>query len=80
MWGCGCEGIVVGVVVHVQLVFVLHSFLHGGSKESEKAVVPDKLQVGENETINIFSIASGHLYERFLRLAIYMCLHYYYYT
>ena len=29
-----------------------------------------KLEVPVNETINIFSIASGHLYERFLRLAV----------
>ena len=30
-------------------------------------VTNTKLEVSVNETINIFSIASGHLYERFLR-------------
>ena len=27
-------------------------------------------QIAKNETINVFSIASGHLYERFLRLGL----------
>ena len=27
----------------------------------------DTVEVSVNETINIFSLASGHLYERFLR-------------
>lgn len=35
----------------------------GASKEPEVAV---------NETINVFSIASGHLYERFLRYSVCM--------
>ena len=35
----------------------------GGEGEEEEGAVT----VGVNETINIFSIASGHLYERFLR-------------
>ena len=47
------------------------SFLHGGGDSDEEegggGEVADKLQVSGNETINVFSIASGHLYERFLR-------------
>ena len=45
----------------------LHSFLHGDREKTEEADAPDKLQVVDNETINVFSVASGHLYERFLR-------------
>ena len=37
----------------------------GGAKE--KAGSAASTSVPRNETINIFSVASGHLYERFLR-------------
>ena len=50
--------------------------LLGGKEEEKKKVEkpsPKKLEVSENETINIFSIASGHLYERFLRSANSCC-------
>ncbi len=40
----------------------------GGGEESEKE--EKKVTVGINDTINIFSLASGHLYERFLRYLI----------
>lgn len=43
------------------------SFLQGRKSGKDEDAVPDKLEVGANETINVFSIASGHLYERFLR-------------
>ena len=51
------------------------SFIGGAAKKEEKKkkeqqLSEEKLEVPANETINIFSIASGHLYERFLRLAI----------
>ena len=50
-----------------------YSFLHGGDGEEEEGgEITDKLQVSDNETINVFSIASGHLYERFLRY-VYTC-------
>ena len=40
-----------------------HSLLHSsGNIEASK-----EADVAINETINVFSIASGHLYERFLR-------------
>ncbi|KAH7387951.1 hypothetical protein KP509_16G050200 [Ceratopteris richardii] len=42
----------------------------GGSKSSTKSMVHDKLVERKGETINIFSIASGHLYERFLKIMI----------
>ena len=42
------------------------SFLQGSDKVDEDKAA-DRLQVSDNETINVFSIASGHLYERFLR-------------
>ncbi len=35
--------------------------------EEGRSEVGGKLEVSDNETINVFSIASGHLYERFLR-------------
>ena len=38
------------------------SFMGGGEEGQKKVSI-----FGKNETINIFSIASGHLYERFLR-------------
>ena len=44
-------------------VCLFRSFIGGGAEEEK----PDTLKVGANETINIFSVASGHLYERFLR-------------
>ena len=37
--------------------------LMGGGGEGQKK----ESTFGKNETINVFSIASGHLYERFLR-------------
>ena len=37
----------------------------GGAKEKAGSAV--STSVPRNETINIFSVASGHLYERFLR-------------
>ncbi len=37
----------------------------GGGEEPEGE--EERVTVGSNETINIFSLASGHLYERFLR-------------
>ena len=51
------------------------SFIGGAAKKEEKKkkeqqLSEEKLEVPANETINIFSIASGHLYERFLRLAM----------
>ena len=53
------------------------SFISGAAKKEEKKkkkkekqLSEEKLEVPVNETINIFSIASGHLYERFLRLAV----------
>ncbi len=39
-------------------------------KEEEKRVT-----VGTDETINIFSLASGHLYERFLRYNLLFIVH-----
>ena len=38
------------------------SFMGGGEEGQKK-----ESKFGKNETINVFSIASGHLYERFLR-------------
>ena len=40
----------------------LISFMGGGEEGQKK-----ESTFGKNETINVFSIASGHLYERFLR-------------
>ena len=53
--------------MHVSIVYmfrlsICHSLM-GGGKEEGKA----EQTVSVNETINVFSIASGHLYERFLR-------------
>ena len=45
-------------------VFSLCSLLH--SPEEQEANQEETISA-VNETINIFSIASGHLYERFLR-------------
>ena len=45
---------------------VLPSLIHGG-EEGEGEIERRKLEIADNETINIFSLASGHLYERFLR-------------
>ena len=50
-----------------QVILVSFSFLHGGKSSKDEESGTDKLEVSVNETINIFSIASGHLYERFLR-------------
>ena len=44
--------------------FFIFSFM-GGESEDETKKKGSKF--AENETINVFSIASGHLYERFLR-------------
>lgn len=41
------------------------SLMGGGSSHSQES--SEGSVVGLNETINVFSIASGHLYERFLR-------------
>ena len=41
----------------------VYSLLHSPEVEEEE----EEIKVPSNETINIFSIASGHLYERFLR-------------
>ena len=52
------------------------SFISGAAKKEEKKkkkekqLSEEKLEVPVNKTINIFSIASGHLYGRFLRLAV----------
>ena len=59
------------------LLFSL-SFIGGAAKKEEKKkkkeqqLSEEKLEVPVNETINIFSIASGHLYERFLRLVVHL--------
>ena len=42
-----------------------YSLIHGNEEEGKEK--EEKLEVASNETINIFSLASGHLYERFLR-------------
>lgn len=48
----------------IQLCVNNCSLLHSpGEEESDKRAI----EISVNETINIFSIASGHLYERFLR-------------
>ena len=49
------------------IIVLSFSFLHGRKSDKDEDAGADKLEVGANETINIFSIASGHLYERFLR-------------
>ena len=49
------------------LCILSFSFLHGRKSDKDEDSGADKLEVGANETINVFSIASGHLYERFLR-------------
>ena len=59
----------------VYLLLLSLSFISGAAKKEkkkkkEKQLSEEKLEVPVNETINIFSIASGHLYERFLRLAV----------
>ena len=60
----------------VYLLLLSLSFISGAAKKEEKKkkkekqLSEEKLEVPVNETINIFSIASGHLYERFLRLAV----------
>lgn len=50
---------------HIQLLChnmaVPFSFMGGSTRATGDG------SVGQNETINVFSIASGHLYERFLR-------------
>ena len=43
------------------------SFMGGGGEEDDKK---KDSKFWKNETINVFSIASGHLYERFLRYSI----------
>ena len=48
-------------------IILSFSFLHGRKSDKDEDSEADKLEVGANETINVFSIASGHLYERFLR-------------
>ena len=47
------------------LALSLSPSLIGGSSKKEQE--QDEGGLGLNETINVFSIASGHLYERFLR-------------
>ena len=60
----------------IYLLLLSLSFISGAAKKEEKKkkkekqLSEEKLEVPVNETINIFSIASGHLYERFLRLAV----------
>jgi hypothetical protein len=49
------------------IIVLSSSFLHGGKSDKAEDSRDGKLEVGANETINVFSIASGHLYERFLR-------------
>ena len=50
----------VGLCVSCMVYSLIHS--SGNIKASKEAAA-----ISVNETINIFSIASGHLYERFLR-------------
>ena len=50
------------------------SFLHGRKSGKDEDSGADTHEVGANETINVFSIASGHLYERFLRYIIHVCM------
>ena len=65
-----------GVARKTIYLLVSLSFISGAAKKEEKKkkkekqLSEEKLEVPVNETINIFSIASGHLYERFLRLAV----------
>ena len=66
-----------GVARKTIYLLVSLSFISGAAKKEEKKkkkkekqLSEEKLEVPMNETINIFSIASGHLYERFLRLAV----------
>ena len=54
----------------VSLSFISGAAKKEEKKKKEKQLSEEKLEVPVNETINIFSIASGHLYERFLRLAV----------
>lgn len=50
----------------MSVLLVPPSSFMGGGDESEEGK-KETVTVGTNETINIFSLASGHLYERFLR-------------
>lgn len=51
-------------------VVISCSLIGGGGGDGDEQQKPEKQRSkvsAENETINIYSIASGHLYERFLR-------------
>ncbi len=56
-------------------IFFVNS-LFGDSEEEKKkeAKGASSFTVPQNETINIFSLASGHLYERFLRFVLFVKL------
>ena len=58
--GTHYPGEVVYVDVHTDLIACV-SFIGGGGEAKAEDTV------NSNVTINVFSIASGHLYERFLR-------------
>lgn len=34
----------------------------------KESIMGKNIKMGKNETINIFSLASGHLYERFIKI------------
>ena len=50
--------------LHMNTYSLSVSFMGGGGGEEDKK---KDSKLGKDETINVFSIASGHLYERFLR-------------